>query len=131
MNPVMLSVVRQDDMSGAVGGMIAGMFGLFLFLGLAAYVFSSLCFMKIAEKTNTENGWWAWIPILNILLMLNIARKPLWWILLFLIPLVNIVIAIIVLVEICKARGKSPLLVIGFIIPVVNFVVLGYLAFAD
>lgn len=131
MNPVMLSVILQDDMSGAVGGMIAGMFGLFLFLALAAYVFSSLCFMKIAERTNTENGWWAWIPILNILLMLNIARKPLWWILLFLIPLVNIVIAIIVLVEICKARGKSPLLVIGFFIPVVNFVVLGYLAFAD
>lgn len=131
MNPVMLSMMLQDDSSGALGGLIAGMFGLFLFLGLAAYVFTSLCFMKIAEKTNTENGWWAWIPILNVLLMLNIARKPLWWILLMLIPLVNIVIAIIVLVEICKARGKSPLLVIGMIIPAVNFVVLGYLAFAD
>jgi hypothetical protein len=34
-------------------------------------------------------------------------------------------------VAICQARGKSGLLVIGFFLPIVNFIVLGYLAFAD
>lgn len=87
--------------------------------------------MKIAEKTGTENGWWAWIPILNILLMLAIARKPLWWIILLLIPLVNLVILILVFVGICQARGKSGLLTIGFFVPIVNLIVLGYLAFGD
>ena len=125
-----LSMILQDDMP-AGGAALAGAWLFIVVLALAAYAFGAICFMKIAEKTNTPNGWWAWIPILNILLMLNIARKPLWWILLMIIPLVNIVISIIVLVEICKARGKSPLLVIAFFIPVVNFAVLGYLAFAD
>ena len=112
-------------------GLIAGLIGAWLFVALVAYVFSAICLMKIAEKTGTPNGWWAWVPILNVLLMISIAGKPMWWILLMLIPLVNIVIAIIVLAGMCTARGKSPLLVIGLLIPVVNFLVLGYLAFGD
>jgi hypothetical protein len=126
----LLGAVLQDEFPGA--GLLFGA-GLmfFLFLGVVLYAYTAICFMKIAEKTNTENGWWAWIPILNILLMLAIARKPLWWILLMLIPLVNLVIAIIVLVGICQARGKSGWLVIGFLVPLVNLIVLGYLAFGD
>lgn len=128
MHPLTLfGVVLQDELPG-----LGAAFGAtFLFVILALYAFTAICFMKIAEKTNTENGWWAWIPILNILLMLAIARKPMWWIILMLIPLVNIVIAIMVLVAICQARGKSGLLVIGFFVPIVNLIVLGYLAFGD
>lgn len=128
MHPLtLLGVVLQDEIPG-----LGAAFGAtFLFIALALYAFSAICFMKIAEKTNTENGWWAWIPILNILLMLAIARKPWWWILLMLIPLVNLVIIILVFVGICQARGKSGLLAIGLLIPIVNLIVLGYLAFGD
>lgn len=128
MHPLtLLGVVLQDEIPG-----LGAAFGAtFLFIILALYAFTAICFMKIAEKTNTENGWWAWIPILNILLMLAIARKPMWWILLMLIPLVNFVIIILVFVGICQARGKSGLLTIGMLIPIVNLIVLGYLAFGD
>jgi len=123
----LLGVVLQDEIPG-----LGAAFGAtFLFIALAIYAFSAICFMKIAEKTNTENGWCAWIPILNILLMLAIARKPMWWILLMLIPLVNIVIIIMVFVAICQVRGKSGVLAIGLLIPIVNLIVLGYLAFGD
>jgi hypothetical protein len=40
----------------------------------------------IAKKTNTSLPWLAFIPIAQIILALNIARKPIWWILLFLLP---------------------------------------------
>jgi hypothetical protein len=128
MHPLtLLGVALQDEIPG-----LGAAFGAtFLFIVLALYAFSAICFMKIAEKTNTENGWWAWIPILNILLMLAIARKPWWWILLMLIPLVNFVIIILVFVGICQTRGKSGLLAIGLLIPIVNLIVLGYLAFGD
>jgi hypothetical protein len=128
MSPLpLLAFLLQDEL----GGLIAGLTGMLFLFAIAGYVFTSLCFMKIAERTNTENGWWAWIPILNVLLMLNIARKPLWWFLLLLIPLVNIVIAILVLVAICEARGKPGWWVILFLLPVVNLVALGILAFGE
>jgi hypothetical protein len=48
-----------------------------------------------------------------------------------LIPLVNIVIAIIVWIGVCEKRGKSGALGIAMIVPLVNLIVLGYLAFSD
>ena len=66
---------------------IAMMFGTSFFLFMAVvYVYVSLALMTIATKTNTANAWLAWIPIVNIFLMLNIAQKPVWWFILFLIP---------------------------------------------
>ena len=104
---------------------------VFLILFAAIYVYMALSLQTIAKKTNTENAWMAWIPIVNIILMLNIAKKPLWWIILMLIPLVNIVIAIIVWMAIAEARGKPSWWGILLIVPVVGIIVPGYLAFSD
>lgn len=100
-----------------------------LFL-LAYYIYMSLCVYKIAKKTNTENAWMAWIPIINIILMLNIAKKPLWWIVLYFIPLANIVVSILVWMEIAKAVNKPDWVGILIIVPFVNIFVPGYLAFS-
>ncbi len=112
--------------------MFAGMFGTVFFVFLiAGYIYASLAVMTIATKTNTPNGWLAWIPIANLFLMLQIARKPLWWLILFLIPLVNIVILIMVWMAIAEARHKPNWWGILMIVPLVNLVVPGYLAWAD
>jgi len=108
------------------------MFGTTFFIFLAViYVYMALALMTIATKTNTPNGWLAWIPIANIFLMFNIAGKPAWWFILFLIPLVNIVIAIIVWMAIAEARHKPNWWGILMIVPVVNLIVPGYLAWSD
>lgn len=122
-----LALLQQPDVDALMGTWLL----VFLVVFVAIYAFTAFCFQKIAEKTGTENGWWAWIPILNIVLMLNIAGRPIWWIILFFIPLVSLVIAIVLMVDILKALDKSPWLVIGMLIPGVNFIVLGYLAFSD
>jgi len=126
---------QLSDNEGAAGtaGLMAAMAGMlifFLIFGLAMYIYTSLALQTIAKKTNTENAWMAWIPIINILLMLNIAKKPLWWIILCLIPLVNIVILIIVWMAIAEARKKPNWWGILMIVPVVNLIVPGYLAWA-
>ena len=59
--------------------------------------------------------------------MLKIVGKPGWWLLLMLLPLVNIVIAIIVVVELAKVFGHGGgfalgLLFLGFIF----YPILGY-----
>ncbi len=130
---LMPATVLLGQGEGRAAGLAAlGAFlALFALFGLAMYVYTSLALMTIANKTSTQNGWWAWIPILNILLMLNIAKKPLWWIILCLIPLVNLVIMVIVWMAIAEARKKPNWWGILLIVPFVNLIVPGYLAWAD
>ncbi|MDD5073038.1 MAG: thioredoxin family protein [Candidatus Omnitrophica bacterium] len=40
---------------------------------LIFYIYYALCLQFIAAKTKTLNGWMAWVPVLNIFLVLNIA----------------------------------------------------------
>ena len=110
----------------------AGMsIGFFLVCVAVVYIYVALALQTIAQKTNTENGWLAWIPIANIILTLNVAKKPIWWIILFLIPLVNIVMGVLVWMGVAQARGKPSWWGILIIIPVVNLIVPGYLAWSD
>ena len=128
------AVLAQDSSSsdGTLPALFAGGMILFILVFAAAvYVYFALALSTIATKTNTENPWLAWIPIANVILMLNIAKKPIWWILLFLIPLVNIIISIIVWMEVAKARGKPDWWGILTIVPIVGIAVPGYLAWAD
>src|SRR6266849_685680 len=96
----------QDTRSPAAPALAGGVLIFALLVGLAIYVYMALAVQTIAQKTNTENPWMAWIPIVNIVLLLNIAKKPIWWIVLFLIPLVNIVFVILVWMGVAEARNK-------------------------
>jgi len=104
---------------------------VFLVFFAAIYIYMALALSTIAKKTNTENAWWGWVPILNILLMLNIAKKPLWWIILLIIPFVGIVIGVLVWMAVAEARGKPNWWGILIIVPLVGIIVPGYLAWAD
>jgi len=121
----------SNEIGGAGLAMMAGFWMMYLFLMLIFYVYSALCLMLIAKKVKEENAWWAWVPILNIILMLNIAKKPVWWIILMLIPLVNIVVLVVVWMEIAKRRGKPDWVGILMIVPVANLIVPAYLAFTE
>lgn len=131
--PCSISLAQQDYSKNPAVPMAAmgAFFLVFLVFGLAFYVYISLALQTIATKTHTENPWLAWIPIANIILMLNIAKKPLWWILLFFIPLVGIIFMVIVWMAVAEARGKPNWWGILMIVPLVNLVVPGYLAWVD
>lgn len=124
------SAVAQDN-SAATAAVFSTLIFFILGLALVAYLYMALALQTIATKTATPNAWLAWIPIANILLMLAVAKKPMWWFVLFLVPVANIVVAIIVWMGIAKARNKPDWLGIMMIVPVANLVVPGYLAWAD
>jgi hypothetical protein len=63
--------------------------------------------------------------------MLNIAKKPVWWIILLIIPLVNMIIAIIVWMAVAEARNKPSWWGIMICVPPVGLIVPGYLAWSD
>ena len=72
-------------------------------------------------------GWGYIIPIYNLILMLEIAGRPIWWIVLFLIPIANLIVGIMMCIDIAKKFGKSEgigvgLAFLGFIfVPILGF----------
>ena len=124
------AMAESDD--GTVPALFSGIVLLIVLAMCAAiYVYMALALQTIAVKTNTPNAWLAWIPIANLILMVTVARKPLWWLLLLLIPIVGLVVGIIVWMGIAEARGKPNWWGILMLVPVANFVVPGYLAWSD
>jgi len=80
--------------------------GAFIFIYLVVIAFFVICFWKIFTKAG-KPGWAAIVPIYNIMVLCEIAGKPAWWVILFLIPCVNIVIMFIVYIALAEAFGKS------------------------
>lgn len=107
------------------GGGGAG-FGAFLFIYLAVLVLLIAGLWKIFTKAG-EEGWKAIIPIYNYIVVLKIVGREWWWILLFLIPIVNIIILVIVYNDLSKSFGKGVGFTLGLIflsfifIPILGF----------
>lgn len=100
-----------------VGAMIPGL--LIAILAIASG-------WKIFTKAG-KPGWAIIIPIYNVIVMLEIVGRPLWWIILFFIPFVNLVTGIIVNVDTARVFGKSTGFAVGLILlPIVFFPILAF-----
>jgi hypothetical protein len=75
-------------------------------IGLAILVLIIAGIWRTFEKAG-QPGWAAIIPIYNLIVLLQVARKPIWWILLFLVPIVNLIVAILVPMEVARLFGKG------------------------
>lgn len=69
---------------------------------------------KIYTKAG-QPGWAAIIPIYNVIVLHQIVGKPVWWVVLYLIPLVNIVISIMVTHALSLSFGKGTGFTLGLI----------------
>lgn len=98
---------------------------------IAVYAYFAYSLQTIAEKTKTKDTWLAWIPIANLYLMAKIAKKPGWWIILFLIPIVGTIFMAIIWWEIAKTRNKPGWVGLLIVIPFVGLIPPGLLAFTD
>lgn len=79
--------------------------GLIIFI-LALAIFQIAAMWKVFTKAG-QPGWAAIIPIYNIYIMTKIGGKPGYWVLLCLIPFVNLVIIIWLYNMISKSFGKD------------------------
>ena len=86
----------------------------FIIVYLAFLIFSVAIWWMVFEKAGRP-GWAAIIPIYNIYTLCKVAKRPGWWWILFLIPFVNIVVAIIVMIDLATAFGKSGAFAVGLI----------------
>ena len=99
-----------------------------MLIGLAFIVLMVATVWKIFTKAG-QPGWAAIIPIYNVIVLLKIIGKPWWWILGFLIPLVNFIVMILMAVGLAKVFGKGTGFAIGLIL--LGFVFYPMLAFGD
>lgn len=76
------------------------------FVQLVLMVLLVVSFWKIFTKAG-KPGWAAIVPIYNLIVYLQIVNRPVWWIILLFIPIVNIVIAIILTNDLAKAFNKG------------------------
>jgi hypothetical protein len=83
---------------------------------------------KIFVKAG-KPGWAAIVPIYNLIVILEIAGKPIWWFILLLIPFVNIIVLIMVYIAFARNFGKGVGFAIGMLI--LPFICFPMLAFGD
>jgi hypothetical protein len=120
----MLSALGLQQVEYSSGGGAAGIVVMLVELVIAVLMIAAM--WKVFVKAG-EPGWAAIVPIYNILVLLKIAGKPAWWVVLFLIPVVNFVIGIIVAIQIAQRFGKSSGFGIGLaLLPVVFYPMLGF-----
>lgn len=81
---------------------------------------------KAFEKAG-QPGWACLIPVYNMYILLKIGGKPWWWLLLFLIPIVDIVYAIWAVNMVSKSFGKDEGFTVGLIfLGFIFWPILGY-----
>ena len=51
--------------------------------------------------------WQAFVPIWNTLVLIKISGRPIWWFLLLLIPIVNIVILVLIYAGLSTSFGHG------------------------
>ena len=107
-------------MSNDMGG---GSFIWFVIL----YVVFALPLWAVFKKAGSDMAWAAFVPIVNVYETLKVVGRPGWWLILYFIPIVNLVVVIIVWNDLSKSFGKGVGFTIGLIfLPWVFLAILGW-----
>lgn len=115
-------VLAQSGSSG--GGMVTGL--ITLVIQLAIIGATLVGFWKTFEKMGRK-GWEGIVPFYNVYILLQIFGRPVWWLVLFIIPFVNLIALIIVSVDVAKAFGKSVAFGVGLgLLAPIFYCILGF-----
>ena len=120
-------MLAQDTGYEDAGGAVAGIVGLlFTLIWLAVMVLVIAGMWKVFVKAG-KPGWACLVPIYNIIVLLEISAKPLWWIILLFVPLVQFVVLILVAIALAEKFGKGAGFGLGMaFLPMVFYPLLGF-----
>lgn len=102
-------------------------FSILMFVIIVPLVVVVIAGMWKAFEKAGQPGWGCLVPFYNYYLFTVIAGRPGWWVVLLLLPYVNIIFLIIVFIDIAKKFGKGTgygigLALLGFIFwPMLGF----------
>ena len=108
----------QHDRSRAGPGVYVGW--------LIGYLLVAFALVGVFKKAD-EPVWQAFVPIWNTIVLIKVSGKPIWWIILLLIPIVNIVILVLVLHGLSTSFGHGAGFTVGLIfLSIIFLYILGY-----
>ncbi len=99
----------EPDALGNAGAALAATMRIVGGIGIVIAILMIISMWKIYVKAE-KPGWASIVPIYQILVLLEIIGKPWWWLLLYLIPFVNIIFLIWTINLLSKSFGNG----IGF-----------------
>jgi hypothetical protein len=113
------------DLETQPGDAGASMMSLFIWLAVVVLVVAGM--WKTFQKAG-QPGWASIIPLYNTYILLKMAGRPGWWLLLYLIPIVNLIVHLMVSLDVARAFGKSDLFgVFGlWFFSFVGYLILGF-----
>jgi hypothetical protein len=121
MNPDLQKALETAAANGEQG---PGVLTFLIAIVIAAVMIAAM--WKVFTKAG-KPGWAAIVPIYNIIVLLQISGKPTWWIVLFLIPIVSLVFAILTYVGLAERFGKGGGFAVGLIfLSFIFFPILGF-----
>lgn len=95
-----MDIYTSVPLAASIGEIIGGL------IPLALVALALVSLWKVFEKAK-QLGRACIVPIYNIVIMLKIAGKPIWWIVLMFIPLANFIVAVLVGIAIAEKFGKG------------------------
>jgi hypothetical protein len=110
-----------------VTAILGGMFKLgFGVLGLAAAALGIAGGWRAFRKAGRP-GLLFVVPILNLINLIDLAGKPLWWCFLLLIPGVNLIVLLLALIAFARRFGHGTLFGVGLLVlPPLFWFLLGF-----
>lgn len=112
-------MIAQSSADDAAGGVVFIVWLLVIVLVVAG-------FWRVFTKAG-EPGWAAIVPIFNLYVLLKVAGRPWWFLLLYFIPVVNIITTAIVSIDVAKAFGKGTGFGIGlWLLSFIFYPILGF-----
>ncbi|MBJ6763436.1 signal peptidase I [Myxococcaceae bacterium JPH2] len=116
-----LEMIQSQQAAGGIG-----IVGSIIYLAVIGLMIAGM--WKTFAKAG-EPGWAAIVPIYNIIVMLKIVGRPLWWIVLLMIPCVNFIALVIVGIDMAKSFGKGTGFGLG--LGLLGFIFYPMLGFSD
>ena len=124
--------------SGLLAGVAVAVIGLLVLWAIGLYVYFALAMQSIGRKSGYKRPWFAWIPILNTVMLFELGGFHWAWIFLIVgmvVPVLNIfvgiaigVISIISYWRVFEKAGYSGALSLLMIVPIARMIVIGIVA---
>jgi len=128
-----MTAAYEATTASAVSGLSLAIAGVALVIGILTIVAMWRVFTKAGQP-----GWASIVPFYNAYVLLKIVGRPGWWLVLLIIPGVNLVFGIIVAIDLARAFGRGAAfgVLALFLFAPVGYCVLGfgearYLAFDE
>ncbi|MCK5803897.1 MAG: signal peptidase I [Lentisphaeria bacterium] len=91
-----------------------------VFLAVASALVMLISVARVLSKAG-QPGWAVIVPVYNVICLLRVARMPLWWLLLFLVPVVSIVPSVLLPLGIARRFGRGGGFAMGLLFVPVGF----------